>query len=371
MKSQSVKSVFFLFCATTLVIIALEFAAWLTFLFVPAPEHVYQSSYMTGYIYHPYIGFHTQMYPVHGQLEQVDETALFITGGSTAMGIGVLDPEKTYFKILEKNLAAQKIIHTGQLINLAVPGFVSNQESAVYKNYIFNARKAPQAVLSFTSFNDIYFYLFRPFPIGDHEFSYEIDQVFRKGYPPPSSYVEKLKNFVRKTNIYMLATSFPREEGKAPAPIQLSSDIPNPYHSSEDASPAVIQAAVDNFLKNCLASALMARYQHTKFIVLLQPNYYYGGELTIEENEWFHEMKDLERWIRDVGQRKATYDRFYELALAGLADYKRQGLLDYLDYRAILKNAGPVYLDPVHFDARGSALVADALTSDLKKIMRK
>lgn len=372
MKISKIRACAYVILAAIMLIVIFEVLSWLAFFLIKKPEYAYHSSYMNGYIYHPYIGFRTSHYPIYGDIAKSDSSAIYITGGSTAAGVGVSDLEKKYFKLLEDNLIKDKVIKDKQIVNLAVPGFVSNQEAAVYKNYIFNLPVAPKVVLSFTSFNDIYFYLFRTLEVGSHEFSYEIDLVFRKGYPPPDSDVEKIRNFVRATNLYKLVYSIvnKRADGAMP-PILLSSNIFNPYQSKhEPVDISIIKKAANNFLENCLSTALLAKHRGTKFVVMLQPTYYYGGELTVKQNEWFDEMTKLNRWIQDVGMQKKAYDKFYDLVLAGLQNYKRQGLLDYLDYRDKLKSAGPVYLDPVHYNERGSELLAKFLSEDLKKTIK-
>lgn len=61
---------------------------------------------------------------------------------------------------------------------------------------------------------------------------------------------------------------------------------------------------------------------------MLQPNHYYGGELTTKENEWYSEMGKLNSWIKDIATQKSAYDAFYKIVIAG-----------------------PLYKDPVHFNA--------------------
>lgn len=364
----ALKLTVFTLVSVALILAIVEALAGLVLLQIGSPEYVYHADYMNGYKYDPYIAFRSAKFPMYGNRESTDRSAIYITGGSTAAGVGVHNFEQMYFRLLEKHLMESKLLKAHQMVNFAVPGYVSSQESGVYKNWIFNVPKPPRFVISLTGFNDVYFYLFRTLPVGNHEFNYAIDLVFRKGYPPPNSKVDQFKNFIRRTSMYGLQHRLlaPNE----PA-IRLASDIFDPEQPKmEPTSSDIVREAATNFLNNCKATGLLAKHQGTEFIVLLQPIYYYGGELSHGPNEWFSEFSKLEKWISDVSRQKAAYDEFFKIVLAGLADLKRQGILDYWDYRDKLKSAGPVYLDPVHFDEKGSESLADALYADLQKKMK-
>jgi hypothetical protein len=371
-KITTLKRTVFTLISIGLLLGAFEAIAWLVLLKVGTPEYVYHADYMNGYKYDPYIAFRSQQFPLYGNRNGTDSSAIYITGGSTAIGVGVRNLENSYYRILENHLIESKLIKPNQMVNLGVPGFVSSQESGVYKNWIFNVPKAPRFVIAFTGFNDAYFYLHRTLPVGNHEFSYAIDLVFRKGYPPPNSKVEQIKNYIRRTSVYALQHRLFSPGGlEGHQPIQLASDIFDPEQFKvEPTGSAVIKEAAANFLDNCKATGLLAKYQGTQFIVLLQPVYYYGGELSHGPNEWFSDFSKLELWIAEAGRKRAEYDEFYQFVLAGLSDLKRQGILDYWDYRDKLKAAGPVYLDPVHFDEKGSNYIAEAMYKDLQEKIR-
>lgn len=354
---------------TILVLFLIEFLAFLSSFIYSQPTRVYQYSYLTGYQYDPYVGFSSPRFPFYGDVDKVTNNTIVITGGSTAAGIGVTNPDKSYFKVLEKNLKQKKIISDHEIINYAVPGFVSTQEAFTYKYNIFNLKKAPRALLSFTSFNDIYFYLFREMPLDFHEFSYSMDVLYKHGYPSPESSVEKLKNKVRESYTFGVVAKALKlaADGKY---ITLSSSFFDPYQPKpEEHSNEFIQAVVDNFVQNSLQTALLAKEKGTRYILVIQPNYYYGGQLTVENNEWFPKMEELNRWISEVGADKTSYDKFYNLVKLQLADMQKNGLVYLLDYRELLKDSGPVYLDPVHYNEYGSELVAKQLEKDLIKIL--
>lgn len=363
-----VKTTMLVLLNTVVLLILFEISAAVFFIRNPRPDVVYQYSYLTGYKYDAYIGFTSPMFPFYGS-PKTAKPAVVITGGSTAAGVGVVDPQFSYYRVLERNLISAKLIGPNQMFNFAVPGYVSNQESATYKFHIFNLPHPPKVVISFTGFNDLYFYLFRTMDVGDHEFGFAMDYIFRKGYPSASQLSERLRNFMRSTRMYGLFHYFshPHRSDSSVEPIRLSSDLKVPYQPTrEEPTEEKIQIAAKNFLDNCLSTSLLARSKGTTFVVLLQPNYYYGGTLTVQENEWFHTVPDLENWINSVKLHQISYDKFYNLVLNGLKGYKKQGLLDYLDYRALLKDAGPVYLDPVHFNVKGSKMVAEKMELDLK-----
>ncbi|AGH96560.1 SGNH/GDSL hydrolase family protein [Pseudobdellovibrio exovorus] len=353
----------------TAILVLMELLASLSFLYIKKPDHIYNYSYMTSYDYDPYLGFRAYPYPMYGQMDRLNPKSIVLLGGSTANGVGVVDRERAFFRYLEDDLKAKWGSETN-LINLGVPGYVSNQESASYKNYIFNKKIIPQVIISLTGFNDAYFYLFRTLPIGNHEFNYAFELVFKKGYPDPDKTSEKVKNFVRKSNIFTLYHVM-TSKTKPASPIQLSSDIHDPFQTTlEGPSSQLIQEVADNFLNNVLATALLANKKGSKYVVVLQPNYYYGGELTVIENEWYGNMDDLHRWIEDVRRREEAFEHFYSLVLKGLIEFKKQGLLDYLDYRGILADAGPVYKDPVHFNEHASEILGRELARELAKIVK-
>ena len=368
-KMTPLKLMVFTIVTVVLILGIVEALAGVILLNIGAPEYVYHAGYMNGYKFDPYLGIRSYQFPRYGDRSSSDSSAIYITGGSTAIGVGVRHFENAYFRLLENHLVESKLLMPGQMVNLAVPGYVSTQESGVYKNWIFNVHQAPRFVISFTGFNDAYFYLFRPLPVGNMEFNYALDLVFRTGFPPPKSKMDQFKNFIRETNVfglqYRLFGLGGLENGKG---IQIASDIFDPEQPKpERTSPQVVKEAATNFLDNCKATGILARFQGTQFIVLLQPIYYYGGELSHGPNEWFSDFAKLEKWIGDVSRQKAAYDEFFQIVLTGLEDLKRQGILDYWDYRDKLKAAGPVYLDPVHFDEKGSVYIADAMYKDLEK----
>lgn len=327
------------------------------------PEYAYHTGYMNGYKYHPYVAFTTGHFPNYGNPLEIDRKSFVISGGSTAAGVGASSGESMYFRILEKKLQAKGLIKN--ILNYAVPGYVSNQEQAIYKNYIWGLEKAPGTFLSLTSFNDMYFYLFRPLKAGNHEFSYAFDLVFRKGYPDPDSVFQIILNEFRKTALYAqfylwLHPGIEIEKN----PILLSSIIRDPYQPKPDpTSNEVIIEAARNFLNNVEATGILAKSRGTKYIVVIQPNYYYGGQLSHGKNEWFDAFEKLQKWIDQVGQQKAAYDSFFDLILKGMAPMQKAGIVQVLDMRASLKDAGPVFLDPVHFDDRGSEIFAQKLAA--------
>jgi lysophospholipase L1-like esterase len=370
---KRIKDLGLIFIVTIFFLIIVEILSGYIFSDVKRAEHVYQYSYMTGYVYDPYLAFRMHNFPAVGDLERSDKSSIYILGGSTAIGVGVKELQNTYFKILERNLISEHRFKESQIINFAVPGFVSNQEAATYKEHIFNRPIAPKAVVSLSGFNDTYFYLFRTLSIGKPEFNYAFDLIFRKGYPSPNSYPEKVRNFIRQSNLFTLFHSILNKSANGDVePIRLSTNFQDPFQAKiEPTDIKIIQNAATNFLNNCLSTALLAKFRGTKYIVILQPNYYYGGQLTVENNEWFDQMSKLEAWIRSVGQQKAAYDKFYEIVIAGLSGYKRIGILDFYDYRDKLKYAGPVYKDPVHFNEEGSKIIAESMTADIKKLLLK
>lgn len=349
--------------AVVSIFILVESLAWVCLEFTKRPEYSYYASYMNGYHYHPYMAYHPEYYPVYKSMEEGKAPRVILTGGSTAAGIGASNINSTFFRVMENRLASEgkKI----SLENYAAPGLVSNQENAAYKNFIFSS-KAPRLLISLTSFNDIYFYLFRPLPIGNHEFNYAFDKVFRGGYPDPPAIKERLANFARKTNFYAV---FHQLIAPANMPIRLSSYIFDPEQPNlVDPLPAGrVEKAAQNFLDNALSTALMAKHRGTKYLVVLQPIIYYSGDIQHAPNQWFAEVEKLQDWIKQVGGRKKEYDQFYSLVLAGLAKMKREGLLDYLDYRTALR--GDVYLDPVHFNDEANRLLGEKMAKDVKPFL--
>ena len=352
---------------TTLSLVLLEILSFILLKFTTAPEHVYQYSYLTRYKYDPYIAFRSDSFPAFGSEKELNEDSLVILGGSTAIGVGTNQHERKYFVLMQNYFYKNPKFGISNIINYGVPGYVSTQESITYKNFIFSKLKSPKLVVSLTSFNDTYFYLFRTLDVGNHEFNYAIDLIFRKGYPDPSQRSERIKNAVRRSHIFSIVHALTQKQadGSVP-PIMLSSDISDPYQAKYvPVSNEIIESAAQNFLSNVLSTAILAKSKGTKYLVLLQPNYLYGGQLTLKDNEWFNNMPALNKWIEQVSFQKPGYDKFYEKVISGLEDYKQKGLLDYFDYRDLLKSAGPAYADPVHFNEIGSEIFAKQLLKDI------
>ncbi|MCE3010011.1 MAG: SGNH/GDSL hydrolase family protein [Proteobacteria bacterium] len=330
------------------------------------PPIAYFSSYMNGYNYHPYVAFHPKFHPIYGTTTKSShERKIAILGGSTAAGVGVPDFDKKYFKVLENRLKEKST----SIVNFAVPGYVSNQEHATYKNFLYNRPHPPDIVLSLTSFNDIYFYLFRTLPVGNHEFNYAFDLIFRQGYPPPEKLAEQALNVFRKSATYGFIYKVMNPSiDPLKNPIILSSIIFDPTQpNGEIPTEERLSAVVNNFLGNIRATAILAKSEGTRYIVALQPIYYYGGRLQQGQNEWFHNHKDLERWIKDVGVQKAAYDRFFSQVIPELKKMRSQNLINFFDYRDLLKDSGEVYLDPVHFNEVGAEALAGQMAKDLQK----
>jgi hypothetical protein len=76
-------------------------------------------------------------------------------------------------------------------------------------------------------------------------------------------------------------------------------------------------------------------------------------------------VERLQRWVADVGNRKPEYDAFYAIVLGGLEKMKKEGLLDYIDYRSLLK--GAVFRDPVHFNEEASRILGIKMAADLAR----
>ena len=358
---------------TIVTVLFLEVLSFVFLKFSTAPEYVYQYSYLTGYKYDPYVAFKSHYFPAYGSEDDLNSNSLVILGGSTAIGVGTIDNERRYFVYMQKYFHKHPEYGFTNILNYAVPGYVSNQESITYKNFVFPKPKAPKLVISLTTFNDTYFYFFRTLDIGNHEFSYAMDLIFRKGYPEPFLVSEKIKNAVRKTSIFSLAhTLVKKKSDSSVPPIQLSSDIFDPNQvRREPVSEEIINKAAQHFLSNVQSTALLAKSKGTKYLVLLQPNYLYGGQLTLENNEWFKNMPALQKWINEVSFQKPGYDKYYEIIIAGLEKFKIQGLLEYIDYRDLLKSSGPVFADPVHFNDAGAEIFAKQLLKDVNtKILK-
>ena len=350
------KSLWHLLKRTCVCLLLLELVAWCTLECWGRPEYGYYASYMNGYKYDPYMAYHPATYPIYSG-RQIGPSVV-ILGGSTAAGVGPVNGEDAYYRVMERSLNAHgKSIH---LENYAAPGLVSRQEHAAYETYIF-PRSPPRLLISLTSFNDLYFYLFRTLPIGNHEFNYAFEKVFRSGYPDPPGWKERVANFARRTNLYGLYF----KAIKPDAFIQLSSLIPDPFQPnfSTPIPEDRIQAVAKNFLDAVLATALLAQNRGTKYLVILQPVIYYGGQIDPRPNAFFSNVKELERWINDVKVRKPEYDRFYTLVLAGLKKFKKSGLLDYLDYRSAV--SGAVFLDTVHFNEAASKELGEKIAEQV------
>jgi hypothetical protein len=343
----AVKYFWWLFSTVATICVIMEAASWCLLELRGRPEFTYYASYMNGYLYHPYMAYHPEVYPIYQAPNSLAAApSVVLLGGSTAAGVGPRDGKNAFFRVMEERLAARGTPIF--LRNYAAPGLVSSQEEAAYKYYVFPETRK-NVIVALTSFNDIYFYLFRTLPVGNHEFNYAFEKVFRNGYPDPPDWKGRLSNFARRTYIFGILHSVWSQ-----GPIQLSSLIYDPHQPnfSEPVSEKTIRKAADNFLNNSLALALLARERGGKYLVVLQPIIFYSGQIERKQNAGFSRVADLEKWVHEVGVRKPEYDHFFALILDGLRRMKSKGLLDYLDFRAALH--GEVFLDPVHFNDQAS-----------------
>lgn len=358
------KYLWIVFSATVALLFLLEASAWLMLEAAGVkPKYSYYASYMNSYKYHPYMAYHPDHYPVYLSPQNTGTKSaptVVLLGGSTAAGVGPRDQSQNYFLVMERALAEAG--HRIDLQNFAAPGLVSNQEHAAYEYYLFPRAQAPRLLLSLTSFNDIYFYLFRPLKVGNHEFNYAFETVFKSGYPPPEKFSDRAANAFRRSSLYYLLQCV---TGRGNDEIRLSSVIfdPNQPNFDEKISDEKIQSVANNFLSNVLATALLAKSRGTKYLVVIQPMVFYGGAIERKPNEWFSTVEALSSWVTQTGLRKPDYDRFFRLVFAGLEDMKKKGLVDYLDYRAFLQ--GDVFLDPVHFNEVGSRALGEKMAKDI------
>jgi lysophospholipase L1-like esterase len=362
MNSSRLSYGWWLCASVAFIMILLECAAWLWLAIAGRPAYSYLDSQRSGYLYHSYVGFQPAQMPGYQTHPIAGPANLVILGGSTAAGVGPRSFDDAYFTRIREKFGRERKYF--QLSNYAVPGYVSSQESAAYLNFIFPAG-SPRLVVSITGFNDLHFYIRCGFPVGSHEFESAFAEVFRSGYPEPKGLAERWRNAGRKTNLYSIYHRLTQPPG---APIVLSSDFTMTIREELQTRTFYreqAKLAADNFLRNAEAIALLTKRRGSRYLVVLQPVVFYGGEIRREPNEWYPTAESLEKSVAWEGRPKEHYDEFYSLVLAGLGKMKKEGLLDYLDYRAVL--SGSVFLDPVHFDEKGSAQFAEILGEELRR----
>ena len=359
--SQTILAIFF-------VLIVMEIFAAFTFNFIEKPKLLFQQLDSSGYAYEPYIGFRSNTFPIYGEGDAIDSKSLVILGSSAAAGVGTKELDSKYYVLLDNYFKKNPDFGFSNIVNYAVPGFVSIQEALTFRNYIFMNEKKPRLVISITGFNDTYFYLFRELNVGDHEFQYPLKIIFQSGYESTLNLIPSLKNLIRKTNIFALVHRLTTASSdESVPPIYLFSSVIDPKHRRmSQAKEEVIKKSAAHFLSNILSTALLAKSKNIKYYVILQPNYLYGGALTLQDNEWFSDMPKLMQWVSDYEFQKPAYDEFFFLIVEGLKKYEKDGIIYFSDYRSLFKEAVPTYHDPVHFNKDGSKIFVNQLLNDIR-----
>jgi hypothetical protein len=104
-------------------------------------------------------GYHINQYHLRyndnfPKKKESNEVRIFVTGGSTAFGMGVPQSE-TYAYVLEKSLRAQYPKLKIRVLIAAVGSYVSTQERIFFENIVFPLN--PDIVMMFSGWNDSYY----------------------------------------------------------------------------------------------------------------------------------------------------------------------------------------------------------------------
>jgi lysophospholipase L1-like esterase len=243
---------------------------------------------------------------------------IFLTGGSTAWGVGASSDQKTIARQLERLLNEQKGAATGrryEVINASFPGWSTTQEKILIEQRLIDLQ--PDAILMFSGTNDVFWSMSGRdlrwfFTYMDQNFVAMLNEIYKSSQHPES------------------VVSFPMAD-----------------HPVECSEVSKLTA------RNVEMAAAAAQGTHARLIFALPPTILSTAKaLTRREGE-----------LRKNAQNEAYWTSCYQAirdSLSAIAA-KNYRFIDVSRAFGELDAATEVFLDPSHFSDNGSKAIAQTL----------
>ncbi|MFH0870509.1 MAG: hypothetical protein V1866_05640 [archaeon] len=266
-------------------------------------------------------GFQTDAHGFRGPNDmETGNGKVFIIGGSAAFGIDIPDNSKTFTGILN-SLDLDR-----EFINAGVVGFLSGQELAYITHYITDYD--PEAIIVFDGWND----LFTP---------YFMDMAPIAGV---SSFTPGVNPSFSKVEAALLMYRALRDNRSI-------ADIEKNFRRADDIS---FELVYDTYANNLIKMSEMAKSRGIRFLVVFQPELgakpfkSQEDEMVLEDWKFVHGYTDKfpEEYAKMIERTERILEERH-IAFINIAK----------DARYLSENQ-TMYIDPVHFNERGHALIA-------------
>jgi lysophospholipase L1-like esterase len=283
-----------------------------------------------------------------------EEVRIFVTGGSTAWGVGS-PQEDLYTTRIEKKLQEYYPNLRIRVIDAGVGGYLSTHERILILNKI--SEFEPDVVVMFSGWNDAYAG-YDGFQVLDDKWDflnagpvlakyhprYSINKKAKKGIMPPRHY----KDYIFKTHFlldrYFYGTQSLEKVKKSIERTQIEPHI-----------------VIKNLIKNILVVYDLSKRQNFTLLFYLQP--------ALDDTK--KSLSPFENSMLDDSNKRFVgfhryYSRIYDLyrkELPKVAD--KEGFLFVDGDGAISDESKTVFDDNVHFGDRGNRLISEHMTSIL------
>jgi hypothetical protein len=303
------------------------------------------------------------------QYKKQNEFRIFITGGSTAWGAGVLQ-HQTYAHLLEKKLNAIKSNKYFRVIIAAAGAWTSSQEKVFVFNYIKDFE--PDIVIMFSGWNDIYH------AYTGTDFNKEQDFLYYKKSIYKSKHLLKPEARNIEKNISPFEIIAPPRYSEYYSKVWYIIDLirykwiynKNNLLSEVNKISLASNKIVENTIENIDLVQYLSKKKNFKLIYYLQPTIYYTKKAL---TNW--EKQILQNSYNNyIGYPNFNKKNYPKLAQAIKNDAKEKCYLFIEGDNAINNEVESVFVDHVHFGDRGNILIAnhlykillDSILQDLK-----
>jgi len=284
--------------------------------------------------------------------KEENEVRIFITGGSTAWGAGVVQ-EKLYSKVMEDLFKKGEFSYLKiRVISAGVGAYGTVQERIMIENFILQL--SPDFVIMFSGWNDSYYgYRGKDILINQDYFNYRkiLEGESENDVLSPPNYYE----YLFKTHLLI---------DKAIYQFKYSSRESMERTIRENALKP--ECVIQTLLRNVhIVSDLSKRYNF-KLIFYLQPSVYSTKK----------HLTDWEKSLLKNGKKKQIgfpeYNQdVYSMYREVLPKDAQQNRYYFVDGdNAIQNEKKSVFADYVHFGDRGNCLIANHMFTELRKLMR-
>ena len=292
-----------------------------------------------------------------------DEIRIFISGGSSAWGVGVVQ-NQTFAYLLEKKLNSLQSKKKIRVIIAAAGGWASSQERAFIFSYVkeFN----PDIVLMFSGWNDVFHaYTGRDYNKNQDFLLYKkaiytSQKLLRSEGRLPEKYQDKFEcicppRYPESTSkfLYLIARTIYKFSYNKNILLEKIKDIELDSYK-----------IIENTLENIDYVNYLSKKQGFYLIYCLQPSLYFTQK---KLSNWEKKLLKMSE-ENEVGYAEYNSKNYKILKHNIKMDAIEKSYLFLDGDKAINQEAESVFTDHVHFGDRGNILIADYLFNELIKL---